>query len=178
MTISRAISGADDEAADVGEERHAATVLDRAQVGQPVDELEDEPEPEDDHGRHVDQLVEEAEEDERGHPRPREEHEVRAQRRGDGPRGPDRRDRRGRLDGHLAQAGQRAAEQVEAQEAGPPEPILDVVPEDPQVEHVAEQVEPAAVQELAGHQRRGLTRQVVAAGPMPRSGRPAPRPSA
>src|SRR6478672_2238258 len=56
--------GADDEATDVREERHAATVLDRAQVGQAVDELEDEPEPEDDHGRDVDQLVEEAEEDE------------------------------------------------------------------------------------------------------------------
>ena len=43
---------------------------------QPVDELEHEPEPEHDDRRHVDQLVEEAEEDERGDPRPREEHEV------------------------------------------------------------------------------------------------------
>ena len=49
-------------------------------------------------------------------------------------------------------------DQVERQEAGPAEAILDVVAEDPQVEHVAEQVEPAAVQELAGHQRRRLDR--------------------
>ena len=55
--------------------------------------------------------------------------------------------------------------QIEAEEAEPTEAILDVVPEDPQVEHVAQQVQPAAVQELAGHQRRGLVRQVVAATP-------------
>ena len=41
---SRAIDRADHEAADVGEERDAAAALDRAERGQPVDELEDEPE--------------------------------------------------------------------------------------------------------------------------------------
>ena len=136
-----------------------------AERGQPVDQLEHEPEAEDDDRRDVDELVEEAEEDERRDPRPREEHEVGAQRRRDRPGGADRRDRRGRVDGDLRQPGQRAAEQVEAEEPGPPEAVLDVVAEDPQVEHVAEQVQPAAVQELAGDQRRRLARQVVAARP-------------
>ena len=49
------------EPADVGEERDAARVaLDHAERGQPVDELEDEPEPEHDDRRDVDELVEEA----------------------------------------------------------------------------------------------------------------------
>ena len=74
-------------------------------------------------------------------------------------------DRRGRVDGDLGQAGEGPAEQVEAEEPGPPEAVLDVVAEDPQVEHVAEQVEPAAVEELAGDERRGLLRDVVAARP-------------
>ncbi len=61
----------------------AATRLDRPQLGQSVDQLEDEPEAEDDDRRDVDELVEEAEEDERGDPRPREQHEVGTQGRGD-----------------------------------------------------------------------------------------------
>ena len=40
-----------------------------------------------------------------------------------------------------------AAEQIEQQEAGVPQAILDVVAEDPEVEHVPDEVQPAAVQE-------------------------------
>ena len=156
---------ADHEPADVGEERHPAAGLDHAQRRQAVEQLEDEPEAEHDDRRDVDQLVEEAEEDQRRHPGPREEHEIRPERRRDRPGRADRRDRRGRVDGDLGEARERAAEQVEAEEPEPPEAILDVVAEDPQVEHVAQQVHPAAVQELAGDQRRGLVRQVVAAAP-------------
>ena len=165
LTAIWAITAPDHEAADVGEERHPAAALDHAERGQAVDQLEHEPEAEHDDRRDVDELVEEAEEDERRHPGAREEHEVRAQRRRDRPGRADRRDRRGRVDGDLREAGERAAEEIEAEEAEPAEAVLDVVPEDPQVEHVAEQVQPAAVQELAGHQRRGLVRQVVAAAP-------------
>src|SRR6478672_8787909 len=53
--------GADHEATDVGEERNAATALDGAERGRPVDQLEDEPEAQNDDRRHVDELVEEAE---------------------------------------------------------------------------------------------------------------------
>ena len=122
--------------------------------------------PEDDDRRHVDELVEEAEEDERGDPRPREEHEVGAQRRGDRPRGADRRDRRGRVDGDLGQARPARRRAGRSRGSRPARSRSSTLfAEDPQVEHVAEQVEPAAVQELAGDERRGLARQVVAAGP-------------
>ena len=40
-----------------------------------------------------------------------------------------------------------AAHQVEDEVAPVPEPVFDVVAEDPQVEHVAEEVQPATVQE-------------------------------
>ena len=146
--------------------------------GQAVDQLEDEPEAEHDDRRDVDELVEEAEEDERRDPGTREEHEIGPERRRDRAGRADRRDGRGRVDGDLRQAGQRAAEQVEAEEPEPPEAVLDVVAEDPQVQHVAEQVQPAAVQELAGHERRGLRATGSRRGPRPRSGRPGRRPSA
>ena len=42
------------------------------------------------------------------------------------------------------------AHEVEQEEREPPDPVLDVVAEDPQEQHVAEQVQPAAVQEHAG----------------------------
>ena len=85
----------------MGEERDPAAGLDHAQRGQPVEQLEDEPEAEDDDRRDIDELVEEAEEDQRRHPGPREEHEVGAQGRRDRAGCADRRDRRGRVDGDL-----------------------------------------------------------------------------
>ena len=110
LTAILAISGADHEPADVGEEGHPATGLDHAQRGQAVDQLEDEPEAEDDDRRDVDELVEEAEEDQRRHPGAREEHEIRPQRRRDRPGGADRRDGRGRVDGDLGEARESATE--------------------------------------------------------------------
>src|SRR3954453_14897995 len=89
---------AHDEPSDVGEERDT-TGLDDAERGQPVDQLEEEPEAEDEDGRNVDHLIEEAEETERGASRPREEHEVRTECRRDRPRRADRRDSRARVDG-------------------------------------------------------------------------------
>ena len=69
---------AGDEAADVGEERDAAVRLDQPDRGEPVDELEHEPEAQHDDRRHVDQLVEEAQEHQRRDPGAREEDDVRA----------------------------------------------------------------------------------------------------
>ena len=64
-----------------------------------------------------------------------------------------------------ASAGDDAAGQVEARGTpSRPDPVLDVVAEDPQEEQVAEEVQPAAVQELAGHERERL----VATGSSPR----------
>ena len=53
------------------------------------------------------------------------------------------------VDPDLGESGGDAPHQVERQEPRPPEPVLDVVPEDPQEQHVPEQVQPAAVEEEA-----------------------------
>src|SRR6476646_4284262 len=124
------------EPADVGEECHPAAGLDHAQRCQAVEQLEHEPEAEHDDRRDIDQLVEEAEKDQRRHPGTREEHEVDTERRRDRPRGADRRDGGCRVDGDLCHDDARATEKIEAKEPGPAEAILDVVAEDPQVEHV------------------------------------------
>src|SRR6516162_7181160 len=108
----------DQEPADVREHRNAAA-LDRTERRDPADQLEDEPEAEDDDRGHVDELVEEPEEDERRHPGAREHHEVRAERRGDRARRPDRRDRGRGVDGDLRQPRDHATEQVEGQEPAP-----------------------------------------------------------
>src|SRR4029077_10056780 len=50
------------------------------------------------------------------------------------------------------------AEEIEEEIAQVPEPVLDVVPEDVEVEHVAEDMEPAPVQEHAGQEACGRAR--------------------
>ena len=88
-THENADDDTEDEPADVGEERDATLRPGQAERADAVDQLEDEPEAEDDEGGHLDQLVEEAEEDERQDPGARKQHEVRAE---------DGRDRAGRAD--------------------------------------------------------------------------------
>jgi hypothetical protein len=56
----------------------------------------------------------------------------------------------GRVDRDLGERRGDPAGQEEQEEPEPPEPVLDVVPEDPQVEHVAADVEPSAVEEQVG----------------------------
>ena len=137
--------------------------LDQPERGEPVDDLEDEPEAEHEDRRDVDELVEEAEEDQRRDARPRVEHHVGAERRRDrartprssgssrsGPSRPGRAPRRRRRRGRTAGTGPR------------PMRSSTLFAEDPQVEHVAQEVQPAAVQELARDERRGLLRDEVA----------------
>src|SRR5262245_20748905 len=87
--------------ADVGEERHAALRRLRPELPEAVDELQHEPEAQDQQGRDVDELGEEAEEDERHDASAWIEHEVGAERRGDRAGGADEGSRRGRVDGQL-----------------------------------------------------------------------------
>ena len=76
----------------MGEEGNPAAEGVAAQRGDPVDELQDEPEAEDDERRDLQQLVEESKEDQRKDSRPGEQRDVRAEGRGDRPRSPDERD--------------------------------------------------------------------------------------
>src|SRR6266508_3989628 len=117
-----------------------------AHAANPAEQLEDEPEPQEGDGRELDRGDEE-EDDERVDTGMGEQDEVRAQDGGDGPGGPKVRDGGRGSDGELEARGCQAAQQVEDQVQPRFQPILDVVAEDPKVEHVAPDVEPAAVQE-------------------------------
>src|SRR5207237_6664574 len=61
-------------------------------------------------------------------------------------------DGRVEVEANLHQAGRHAAEEIEDQILDVPEGVLDVVAEDPEVEHVAAEVQPAGVQEHRGQQ--------------------------
>ena len=120
----------------------------RRERGDAVHELHHEPQPEqvdrrdlDDHDR---------ERDEREHPRLRIQHEVGAHDAGYRARRPDHRHERARRRGRLRQGCSGAAQQVEQQEAAVPHAVLDVVAEDPEVEHVAGEVHQTAVHEHRG----------------------------
>lgn len=52
----------------------------------------------------------------------------------------------------MGQVGQQAAQQVEEQETSVTHRIFDVVPEDPEKPHVADQMDSASVEEHGGHQ--------------------------
>src|SRR3954470_11413874 len=118
------------EAADVGEERDVTRL--RPERCGAADELEHEPVAEDHEGRHLEQLVEDPEEDERQDPSAGPEDEVHAEDGGDRARCPHERCPRGRVDPDLGERRGHPAEQVERQERHAPEAVLDVVAEDPQ----------------------------------------------
>ena len=140
----------------MGEEGDPALGAGEAERAQPVDELEDEPESQNDDRRDLDQLVEETEEDERQDPRAGEQHEVRAKDRRDRPRGADHRDLGARVDRDLGKHGRDAAAEIEEQVAETPQSILDVVAEDPQVDEVPDDVDEVHVQEHAREDRQRL----------------------
>ena len=128
-----------------------------------VDQLQQEPEAQHDDRRHGYQLVEEDQEHQRLDSRPGEQHEVRAQHGGDRPRRPDHRDLARRIHEDVPGGGRDPADQEECREQRAPEPVLHVHGEDPQEQHVAHQVQPAAVQEHVRRTGRSVgARQVVA----------------
>jgi hypothetical protein len=120
-------------------------------------ELVEEVDPQEEHGR---DLEEEEGDDEGRDAAVRVEEEVRAEHCGDRPARPEvgdlgflRAAPAERDDGLRRRRGE-AAEDVEEDEADASERVFDVVPEDPEEEHVAEQVAPAGVQEQRGEDRR------------------------
>ncbi|HJO68384.1 MAG TPA: hypothetical protein QF804_01720, partial [Rhodospirillales bacterium] len=82
--------------------------------------------------------------------RARIQQQVRAQ---DGAAGPDHRNCRSRVLGRLGHGRGGGAQDVEDDEAPVPHGILDVVPEDPEIQHVSKQMQPTAVHEHGGHDR-------------------------
>ena len=103
--------------------------------------------------RHVDQLVEEAEEHERGDPRPREQHEVRAERRGDRARmrRSSGRSRSGRSATWVSAGRRRRRPGRRAGTAKRPRRSSTLLPKIHRNSMLPSDVQPAAVQELARH---------------------------
>lgn len=122
-----------------------------------VHRLQHEPEAQHQPGRQS-----ERQEDQEGHQDPhpglRVQHQIGAQDPGDGPRRTDQRVARVVVEEREAVRRRVAADDVEQREAHMPHTVLDVVAEDQQEQHVAQKVQPAAVQEhrREDRQRRGL----------------------
>ena len=100
----------------------------------------------------------EHDEDQRQHARLREQHQVGAEHAGDRAAGPDHRHARAGLEEQLQQGSGQAAQGVEQQVAAVAQPILDVVAENPQKQHVAEKMAEAGVHEHGGRDRRPCER--------------------
>ena len=107
---------------------------------------------EQDPGRHLEHRPDDDERDHGEDPGAREQHEVPAEDAGDRAAGADERHVARGSDEHLRRRRRHAADDVEDDEPRPRHGVLDVVAEDPQVPHVEEQVQPAAVHEQGREQ--------------------------
>ena len=100
-----------------------------------------------------DDADEEQDEDQRVHPHPRVEHDVGSHDPADGARRPDRRHGTRERRKDVRPRSDESRQQVEHGKADAPHRVLDVVAEDPQEPHVADQVHPAPVHEHRGEER-------------------------
>ena len=139
---------------------------------EPFDELDHDEEADDDDGRQLHDGDEDPEEDEGADPRSWREDEVRAEHAGDRARRAEHRRRRHEA---LPDRGDDPAEQIEEQVRCAPEPRLDVVAEDPEIEHVADDVQPSAVQEHVRHERHERRERPCAGGQVAAEARPVER---
>src|SRR3990172_4808233 len=143
---------AGDEAADVGPDRNAfAGAGGGADGGDAGEELHDEPEADEEYRGQRDGAEEPEPGDEDADSRPRIQHQVRAEDAGDSAAGADHRDHLVRVDGHLQSDGPGGGDEVEDSVLHVAEGVFDVIAEDPEVDHVAEDVQPAAVNEGGGN---------------------------
>ena len=115
-------------------------------------ELEREPAGDEEEGAATQGQDEAADGEHSGQAGAREEHQEGAEHAGDGARGADQRQRRARRGSDLGQRRGQPREQVESQEARARQPALDVVTEHEQEGEIAEQVDPARVQEERGEE--------------------------
>jgi len=141
-----------EEAADVREHGDTAVLVGGVSLDR-GEQLPDEPQADDDEGRRPDGEEEEPEREEGQHTRARPQDDVRAENSGDRAGRPDDGQRRVRIEEDEEQRGSDAADEVEDQETYAAESIFDVVPEDPQEEHVEPQVQDVRVHEHGGEQR-------------------------
>ena len=106
-----------------------------------AEELDKKPEPQDEQGRKTDQLNKDKNKKQGENARARKKNQISTQNPGHRSAGPNHRNGRFGIGKNLSQAGNQTTDQVEKKEAEMPQRILDVIPEDPQVKHVSEDVE-------------------------------------
>ena len=136
----------------MGEEGHARDRVPKRQES--LHRLQGEPDAEEDPCRHLEHGEEEAQGHDADHARSREQHDVGAEHAGDRPAGADQRHLAERSDQHLGGGRHHPADEIEGDEPRPRHGIFHVVAEDPQVQHVEDQMEPAAVHEERREQGR------------------------
>lgn len=112
-----------------------------------AEELEEEPEPEHEQGRDADKFYEDEDKHQGENPGRWKEKQVGAQNPGNRPAGPDHGNGRVRIGEDLGEASSEAADQVKEEKAEMAQGIFDVVAEDPEIEHVSEEVQESAMEE-------------------------------
>jgi hypothetical protein len=157
-----------EEPADVSEPRDASNfrASRRGAHGEIAEEqLHEDPKPDHDHGRDVYEPPEEREAHEREDARVGEQEEIRAEDAGHRAAGADHRDVRARGGQRLRDRRRDARQEIEDEESPVPQRILDVVAEDPQIEHVADDVHRVErVHEHRGEDRHQRAREIVQPG--------------
>src|ERR1041385_2442843 len=152
----RADDRAEEEPADVrppGDAGHFLRPLRRRQRQRAVEELHGEPHRQENYRADLRHRPIDDERKERDDARLRPQHQERAEDAGDAPRGADRGDDRLREQHGMREAPDGAADDVEGEVAEVADGVLDARAEDPEVDHVAEEVHEAAVQEQRGDER-------------------------
>ena len=115
--------------------------------------LHDEPEAQHQSGRHVHHARVDAERDHHQDLRAGEEQQIGAEHAGDRAACADHGHRRGGIGDGMAEHGEDAAQHIEDGKSDMPHRIFNIVAEDPQVQHVADQMHPASVQKHARDER-------------------------
>src|ERR1051326_1223768 len=147
---------AEDDPADVrppGDARDLLRPLRRRQRQRAVEELHGEPHRDEDERADLRHCPIDNEREKRDDARRRPQHEERAEQSGDAPRGADRGDDRLREEQRVREASGRAERDVKEEVADVPERILDGTTEDPEIDHVSEEVHDPAVQEKRRDER-------------------------
>ena len=127
------------------------TDRERSETGE---DLHHKPDPQIDNGRQADNTAEEENGDKSNHAGSGIKDEVSAHDRRNGAAGSQRGEDGGWLKDILHQGCTESAQQIEKQIAERPQPVFDIVAEDHQEPHVADEVVPASVQEHVGEERQ------------------------
>ncbi len=138
------------EPADMREKRHAAAFGTEAHAA--AQDLHQEPKAQHDRGWDIDHLGEKPQRDEHQHLGARVEQQIGAEDPRDGATGPYHGNCRNRVNGGMTQRRDNPAQEIEDNELSMPHDVFNVVPENPQVQHIPDQVHPAAVKKHTGDQ--------------------------